>query len=306
MIPQMYQAQRISRSDFVPLRNLHYHVRVWGTPAPDKTPLVLLHGWMDVAASYQFMVDALRHDHYIIAPDWRGFGLTATTEADNFWFPDYLADLDFLLDHYVPDGPIHLVGHSMGGNVAMLYAGIRPERIRHLVNLEGFGMPATRPSQAAGRYASWMDSLKKLHQGEMDLKAYDSVDGVAQRLMKTNARLSADKAHWLARHWAQETVQGQWRILGQAAHKMPHAMLYRLDEVQALYGAITAPTLMVEAADDSLGQWFKGKFTLEEHHERVKVVAQLKTVQVADAGHMVHHDQPLVVANLIDEFLLTP
>ena len=306
MIPQMYQAQRISRSDYVPLRHLHYHVRVWGEPAPDKTPLVLLHGWMDVAASYQFVVDALHHDHYIIAPDWRGFGLTATTEADNFWFPDYLADLDFLLDHYVPDGPIHLVGHSMGGNVAMLYAGIRPERIRRLVNLEGFGMPATRPSQAAGRYASWMDSLKKLHQGEMDLKAYDSVDGVAQRLMKTNARLSADKAHWLARHWAQETVQGQWRILGQAAHKMPHAMLYRLDEVQALYGAITAPTLMVEAADDSLGLWFKGKFTLEEHHERVKVVAQLKTVQVADAGHMVHHDQPQLVANLIDEFLLTP
>ncbi len=306
MIPQMYQAQRLSRSDYVPLRNLNYHVRVWGTPAPDKTPLVLLHGWMDVAASYQFVVDALHHDHYIIAPDWRGFGLTATTEADNFWFPDYLADLDFLLDHYVPDGPIHLVGHSMGGNVAMLYAGIRPERIRRLVNLEGFGMPATRPSQAAGRYASWMDSLKKLHQGEMDLKAYDSVDGVAQRLMKTNARLSADKAHWLARHWAQETVQGQWRILGQAAHKMPHAMLYRLDEVQALYGAITAPTLMVEAADDSLGLWFKGKFTLEEHHERVKVVAQLKTVQVADAGHMVHHDQPQLVANLIDEFLLTP
>ena len=306
MIPQMYQAQRTSRSDYVPLRHLHYHVRVWGEPAPDKTPLVLLHGWMDVAASYQFMVDALRHDHYIIAPDWRGFGLTATLDADNFWFPDYLADLDFLLDHYVPNGPIHLVGHSMGGNVAMLYAGIRPERIRRLVNLEGFGMPATRPSQAAGRYASWMDSLKKLHQGEMELKAYDSVEGVAQRLMKTNARLGADKAHWLARHWAQETVQGQWRILGNPAHKVPHAMLYRLDEVQALYGAITAPTLMVEAEDESMTQWFKGKFTLEEHHERIKVVPNLKMAHVADAGHMVHHDQPHVLATLIDEFLLKP
>ena len=303
MIPQMYQAQRVSRSDYVPLRHLHYHVRVWGQPAPDKTPLVLLHGWMDVAASYQFVVDALHHDHYIIAPDWRGFGLTTTTGVDNFWFPDYLADLDFLLDHYAPQGPIHLVGHSMGGNVAMLYAGIRPERIRRLVNLEGFGMPATRPTQAAGRYASWMDSLKKLHQGEMELKAYDTVDGVAKRLMKTNARLSGDKAHWLARHWAQETVQGEWRILGQAAHKMPHAMLYRLDEVQALYAAITAPTLMVEAADDSLGQWFKGKFTLDEHHERIKVVPNLQLAHVKDAGHMVHHDQPQLVARLIDDFL---
>ncbi|WP_210545052.1 alpha/beta fold hydrolase [Rhodoferax sp. PAMC 29310] len=300
----MYQAQRTSRSEFVPIRTLQYHVRVWGGPAPDKTPLVLLHGWMDVAASYQFVVDALNHNHYIIAPDWRGFGLTATTEADNFWFPDYLADLDFLLDHYVPHGPIHLVGHSMGGNVAMIYAGIRPERIRRLVNLEGFGMPATRPTQASGRYASWMDSLKKLHQGDMDLSAYDTVEGVANRLMKTNTRLGADKANWLARHWAQETVHGQWRILGNPAHKVPHAMLYRLEEVQALYGAITAPTLMVEAEDESMTQWFKGKFTLKEHHERIKVVPNLKMAHVADAGHMVHHDQPQVLASLIDDFLL--
>ncbi len=299
----MYQAQRISRSDFVPIRTLQYHVRVWGEPGLGKTPLVLLHGWMDVAASYQFVVDALSHDHFIIAPDWRGFGLTTTVEADNFWFPDYLADLEFLLDHYAPNQPVHLVGHSMGGNVAMLYAGIRPERIRRLINLEGFGMPANRPSQAAGRYASWMDSLKKLHQGEMELKAYDTLSGVAQRLMKTNSRLSADKAEWLARHWAQETVQGQWRILGHAAHKIPNAMLYRLDEVQALYGAISAPTLMVEAADDSLNQWFKGKFTLEEHHDRLKVVQNLKMAHVADAGHMVHHDQPQVLARLIDDFL---
>jgi pimeloyl-ACP methyl ester carboxylesterase len=304
MIPQMYQAQRISRSEFIPIRTLQHHVRVWGEPAPDKIPLVMVHGWMDVAASYQFIVDALNHDHYIIAPDWRGFGLTATTEADTFWFPDYLADLDFLLDHYVPNGPIHLVGHSMGGNVAMIYAGIRPERIRRLVNLEGFGMPATRPTQAAGRYASWMDSLKKLHQGEMELKAYNTVDGVAQRLMKTNARLSADKANWLAHHWARETAQGQWRIMGQAAHKMPHAMLYRLDEVQTLYGAISAPTLMVEAEDDSMSTWYKGKFTLEEHHERLKVVRNLQMAHVKDAGHMVHHDQPKVLASLIDDFLL--
>jgi pimeloyl-ACP methyl ester carboxylesterase len=149
-----------------------------------------------------------------------------------------------------------------------------------------------------------MDSLKKLHQGEMELKAYNTVDGVAQRLMKTNARLSADKANWLAHHWARETAQGQWRIMGQAAHKMPHAMLYRLDEVQTLYGAISAPTLMVEAEDDSMSTWYKGKFTLEEHHERLKVVRNLQMAHVKDAGHMVHHDQPQVLASLIDDFLL--
>jgi pimeloyl-ACP methyl ester carboxylesterase len=182
MMVQMYPIQRIARQEFVPVRNLQYAVRVWGAPHPDKTPLVLVHGWMDVAASYQFVVDALQADHYVIAPDWRGYGHTGAGGVDNFWFPDYLADLDFLLDHYAPDKPVNLVGHSMGGNVAMMYAGIRPERIRTLVNLEGFGLPAAKPAQAPSRYALWMDELKALRQGDKDLKTYPSQQAVAQRL----------------------------------------------------------------------------------------------------------------------------
>ena len=299
----MYQVKRISHSEFVPIRNLNYHVRVWGEPAPDKTPLVIVHGWMDVAASYQFVVDALSHDHYVIAPDWRGYGLTPSGGVDNFWFPDYLADLDFLLDHYAPNSQVNLVGHSMGGNVAMLYAGVRPERIRRLVNLEGFGLPATTPDEAPGRYAHWMDDLKKLHRGELALKAYDTVDGVARRLMKTNPRLGADKANWLAQHWAQQNAQGKWAILGDPAHKVSHAQLYRLEEVQAIYARISMPVLMVEASSDSMGQWWKGKFTLAEHHERLQVVPQLEIVRVEDAGHMLHHDQPQQLAELIERFL---
>jgi pimeloyl-ACP methyl ester carboxylesterase len=299
----MYQVKRISHSEFVPIRNLQYHVRVWGEPAPDKTPLVIVHGWMDVAASYQFVVDALSHDHYVIAPDWRGYGQTPSGGVDNFWFPDYLADLDFLLDHYAPNSQVNLVGHSMGGNVAMLYAGVRPQRIRRLVNLEGFGMPATTPDEAPGRYAHWMDDLKKLHRGELALKAYDTVDGVARRLMKTNPRLGADKANWLAQHWAQQDAQGKWAILGDPAHKVSHAQLYRLEEVQAIYARISMPVLMVEASSDSMGQWWKGKFTLAEHHERLQVVPQLEIARVEDAGHMLHHDQPQQLAELIERFL---
>ncbi|ABD70415.1 alpha/beta hydrolase [Rhodoferax ferrireducens T118] len=299
----MYQVKRISHSEFVPIRNLQYHVRVWGEPAPDKTPLVIVHGWMDVAASYQFVVDALSHDHYVIAPDWRGYGQTPSGGVDNFWFPDYLADLDFLLDHYAPNSQVNLVGHSMGGNVAMLYAGVRPQRIRRLVNLEGFGLPATTPDEAPGRYAHWMDDLKKLHRGELALKAYDTVDGVARRLMKTNPRLGLDKANWLAQHWAQQDAQGKWAILGDPAHKVSHAQLYRLEEVQAIYARISMPVLMVEASSDSMGQWWKGKFTLAEHHERLRVVPQLEIVRVEDAGHMLHHDQPKQLAELIERFL---
>ena len=304
----MYTVLRPSRSEFVAIRNLPYHVQIWGEPAPDKTPLVMVHGWMDVAASYQFVVDAFAQDHYIIAPDWRGFGKTPSAAApghcaDNFWFPDYMADLDFLLDHYAPNQTVNLVGHSLGGNVALLYAGVRPERIRRLINLEGFGMPASKPEQAPKRYATWMDELKKLHRGEMDLKAYDSVSGVARRLMKTNPRLSQDKADWLAQHWAQENAQGQWSIMGEPGHKISGANLFRVDEVLALYQCATMPVLSVEASDDSLGLWWKGKFTLDQFHERIQAIPKLEIAVIQDAGHMMHHDQPQALAALIERFM---
>lgn len=305
MISQMYQAQRISNSEFVPIRSLNYHVRRWGQPAPGKTPLVLVHGWMDVAASFQFVVDALKQDHFIIAPDWRGFGLTASGGADYFWYPDYLADLDALLDHYAPGQAVNLAGHSMGGNVVMLYAGIRPERVARLINLEGFGLPATQPAQAAGKFALWMDQLKQHQQGQMQLKTYASLQAVAARLMKTNRRLTPDKAHWLASHWSAELAPGQWSILGEAAHKITTAQLYREDETLAIYRAISAPTLMLEASDDSMTQWWKGSFTLAQHHERLKSVRQVEIAQVPDCGHMLHHDQPQAVAQLIEQFVST-
>jgi pimeloyl-ACP methyl ester carboxylesterase len=299
----MYQPRRVSRSEFVPIRSLRYHVRLWGTPKAGVPPLVMVHGWMDVAASYQFVVDAMRQDRYVVAPDWRGYGLTEVPHADNYWFPDYLADLDFLIDHYGGGQPVDLVGHSMGGNVAMLYTGARPERIRRLVNLEGFGMPATRPSQAPRRYAKWLDELHAYHRGELDLKDYDDVAGVARRLMKTNKRLSQDKADWLAPHWAQRGDDGRWRILGHAAHKIINANLFRVDEVLELYKSITAPTLCVDASDDSLGGWWQGKYTLEEYHERIRHVPKLTTAKVEDAGHMLHHDQPEAVARLIEHHI---
>ena len=305
----MYQAQRPSRSEFLPIRLHRYHVRLWGNPAAE--PLVLVHGWMDVAASYQFMVDALSpgffEQRFIIAPDWRGFGHSTGPACDHYSFPDYMGDLEWLLDHYAPGRAVDLVGHSMGGNIAMMYAGARPERIRRLVNLEGFGMPATRPAQAPARAAKWLDEIKSLHRGDIALKTYDSAEGVAARLMKTNQRLPQDKADWLARQWAAPRTQAdgstRWEILGDAAHRIINAQLFRVDEMLALYAAITAPTLMADASDDSLAGWWGGRFTRAEFHQRLNAVANVRREVIQDAGHMLHHDQPQALAALVEAFL---
>ncbi len=301
-----YVPTRFASSRQIPIRTLSYHVLSWGQPGP-AVPLVLLHGWMDIGASYQFVVDALSagfaDSRLIIAPDWRGFGRSRMPgPCDRHDFADYLADLDQLLDVVAGEQPVDLVGHSMGGNVAMMYAGARPGRIRTLVNLEGFGLPATRPEQAPARYAQWMDEIRKLGSGEITLKSYDSLHAVAQRLMKTNRRLPQDKALWLAERWAAPNAQGRWEIQGDAAHKVSSAQLYRLDETLALYRAITAPVLAVEASDDSMGQWWKGRYGLEQYHERLKQVHRCQVAVVQDAAHMLHHDQPAAVAALIEKF----
>ena len=307
-----YVPQRPARSEQLPQRQLNVHVNCWGQPAPGSVPLVLVHGWMDVGASYQFMVDALSADfadrRLIIAPDWRGFGQTTlAAPCDHYVFADYLGDLDALIDHYAPDGqPVDLLGHSMGGNVVMQYAGARPARIRRLVNLEGFGMPASRPAQAPRRLTQWLDELKQLRQGEISLKTYPDADAVARRLTKTNPRLPADKAAWLARQWARPGADGQWRILGDAAHKIVNPSLFRVDEMLALYAAITAPVLVIEGSDDSLSQWWKGRYSLDEFHERLKAVPVLSRQVLPDSGHMLHHDQPERLARALEAFLDAP
>jgi len=306
MIGRMYLERRLSRSEFLPLRGLDHHVRIWGELDPARPPIVMLHGWMDVGASFQFVVDAMAGDRTVLAPDWRGFGLTDARGADNFWFPDYLADLDGLLDHYLPGQAVDIVGHSMGGNIVMMYAGARPERVRRIVNLEGFGMARTQPEQAPRRYARWMDELKQLHRGEKDLQTYPEVSGVARRLMRTNPRLSHDKADWLAAHWARPTQRPDgstaWSILGEPAHKLVNANLYQVDEVLALYRCITAPVLAVDAVDGIVKTW-RARGIEDDFLARLQQVPQIRIEQLSDAGHMLHHDRPEHVAALLESFL---
>jgi pimeloyl-ACP methyl ester carboxylesterase len=309
MPPTPYAARRPAAGTFWPLRGLRHHVRQWGGPelaSPQRPPLVLVHGWMDVGASFQFLVDALDDadpaPRWILAPDWRGFGLSDPGGGDSYWFPDYLGDLDALLDALCPAATfpqVDLVGHSMGGNVAMSYAGVRPQRIRRLVNLEGFGLPRTQPEQAPRRLAQWLDELRQ----PQALRSYASLDEVVARLMQNNPRLPPDKAAWLAPHWAARRDDGRWHILGDPAHKRSNPVLYRVEEILATWAAITAPVLSVQAQETDVARWWGTRYTLAEFRERLAVVPQVRSATLADCGHMLHHDQPQALAALVADFL---
>ncbi len=282
-----------SRSRFVQIRGLRYHVREWG-PA-DGEALVMLHGWMDVSASFQFVVDALASEWRVLAPDWRGYGLTSWATSDCYWFPDYLADLEFLADALLPDRALRIVGHSMGGNVALMYAGVRPARVAGVVNLEGFGLKDASPEHAPERYARWIDELKS----GASLRDYANREEVADRLRQNNPRLSLEAALFLARHWSQPTPDGRFRIAGDPAHRIVNPVLYRLAEVEACWARVTCPVLWVQAAQTDAHRWVGGATEIER---RSRALARVEHAVVDDAGHMVHHDQPHAVAALIERF----
>jgi len=297
-----YRVKRASRSIFVQARGLRHHLHSWGDASlvhAGRPALVMLHGWMDVAASFQFIVDACAEERYLLALDCRGFGLTEWPATDNYWFPDYLADLDAVLDTLFPEQPVDLLGHSMGGNISMIYAGVRPARVRRLVNLEGFGMPDVPASAAPKRYGTWLDQLKT----PMLLRPYDSLEAVAERLMKNDPLLPPERAAWLAPHWARRNEAGLWEILGDPAHKRINAVPYRADEVLACWKQIEAPVLWIEGDRTTVGKSWGTRYSRTEFDARFAVVRDVEKHVLSPAGHMVHHDQPEALASILETFV---
>ncbi|HSQ80276.1 MAG TPA: alpha/beta hydrolase [Casimicrobiaceae bacterium] len=290
-------------SQFVDLRGERHHVTTWGRP--DAPKLFLLHGWMDVGASFQFLVDAFSRDWYAIAPDLRGFGRSAW-QPQGYWFQDYVADLDALLAQFAPDEQVNLLGHSLGGNVVMHYAGVRSQRVRRLVSLDGFGIPAESPADAPRKFAAWLDALAD----PPAFSAYASIAAVADRLQKNNPRLPRGKAEFLAAHWATTLPDGSARLVSDPRHKLPFPTVYRMEEIFAVWRNIAAPVLWVAATDSHIPRWLDrhpegeiGTDGLDGVRRRLGHIPDGRLQTVADAGHMLHHDQPAVVAALIESFL---
>ncbi|MCH8504756.1 MAG: alpha/beta hydrolase [Ectothiorhodospiraceae bacterium] len=291
-----YQPVRQPLRRTVSVRGLDYQLTEWGVPL--GRPLVLLHGWMDVGASWQFLVDALAGERWIIAPDWRGFGDSGWCDA-GYWFPDYLADLDALLAIIAPEQPVDLVGHSMGGNVAGLYAGVRPDRIHRLALLEGFGMRSTSPEDAPERYRQWLDE----QQEEQTLHTPDSYERLAQRFLQRHPHLTAERAAFIARAWARRREDGVLELRGDPRHKRKNPVLYRLEETMACWRRIKAPCLWVWGLESSILQMFENP---AEWEGRKACFRDWQGVPIENAGHMIQHDQPEALAAALNDFLSPP
>lgn len=296
---------RPSRSEFLDLAGVRLHIRRWGRP--EAPTLFLLHGWMDVSASWQFVVDALAGDWNIVAPDWRGFGPSQWLNRPYF-FAEHIGDLAAIIDRYAPAGQVLLAGHSMGGILACLYAGLRPERVARLISFEGFGIAPTTPDMAPARYRQWLGEL----QSPPRLHVYADHAAFARRLLNSDPYLTAERADYLSRHLARigdgATKSGERRHgvvwNGDPWHKATSPYLFRLEESLAIWKEVRCPVLWVAGRQS----WIVRDYAARpgDWETRRAAFADVREAWIDEADHMLHHDQPDQVARLIDDFLGPP
>jgi pimeloyl-ACP methyl ester carboxylesterase len=281
-----------SRSEFLPVRGLRYHVRRWG----DATaPMIFIgHGWLDVSATFAPLAQALLPQFQVLAPDWRGFGHTQWPQ-DGYWFPDYVADLDAIVGHYAPQSPVHLVGHSMGAQIMSLYAGLRPQKVGKLVCLDGLFLPDMPATLAPKRFRGWLDELQDLPQQ----KTYPSFEELARRVRKQHPQLSEERALFVARCWGQENGHGVISLCADPKHRMRGPGLFRVAESMEIWKQVTAPTLFLDAA----GSQFAQAIPAGETRQRRACFREHEVGVVANAGHMLHFDAPVETARRIAAFL---
>ncbi len=281
-----------SRSEYIRVRELRYHVRRWGDPAAPK--VFLLHGFLDVSATWQPVAEGLLPKFQVLCPDFRGFGSTEWP-ADGYWFQDYVGDVEALADHYSPGEPILLVGHSMGAQVASLYAGLRPARVKKLACLDGLFLPDMEARLAPKRFRRWLDELRDLPKQ----KTYASFDELAERIRKQHPDLPPERAGFVARCWGREDGHGRISLCADPKHRLSGPGLYRNEESLAIWREITAPTLFV---DGGLSQ-FRNAITPEETARRRACFRDQRAVVVGRGSHMLHFSAPAETARCIADFL---
>ncbi len=264
----------------------------WGPP--DPSPILLLHGWMDCGAAWQLLVDQLPDEWPLVAVDWPGYGRSAR-RAERYWFADHLAELDWLADALSADHPLRLIGHSMGGTIASMYAGIRPGRVARLVNLEGFGMPELPPAQLPGQVAAWLDALR----APAAPRRYPDLQELSAALRRANPRLPPAHARYLAGAWTRASADG-FEILADPRQQLPTPIRFARADLEACWSQLRAPLLLLHGAESSFLRRAVGAKGLERLHE---LMPHMQVESIPEAGHMLLYEQPRAVAGAIVRFM---
>ena len=270
-------------------------LRYWTYGDEANPPLLLIHGTRDHARSWDAVAGVLARDYCVYAPDLRGHGDSGWAVGGNYSIIDYTLDIHALGEHLGRE-PYTVVGHSLGGGIALQYAGTFPDKVSRLISVEGMaglGWITNRPRPAHIRMREWIAQMRRLEDREP--RTYPDIESATKRMLEANTHLTEDLARHLTEHGVRPADDGgvTWKFDNFTHAGSPYE--FNTGDARDLWNQIRCPIFIIYGAD-GWGKREDFKLDLSPFHD-------VRAEEVDDAGHWVHHDQFETFIDLVRDFL---
>jgi pimeloyl-ACP methyl ester carboxylesterase len=274
-------------------QRLRLHYLDWGNPS--APPLLLIHGNRDHAHNWDWAAARLQERYHIIAPDLRGHGDSQWSVGSSYAPAEFVYDIAQLV-HQRQLAPLRIVAHSLGGNIALRYAGTFPEDVERLVVIEGWGgiEPGHERPSTPARMRSWIDTQRAL--ATRQPRRYATLDDAYQRMLEANPHLSQEQARHLTIHGANQNEDGTYTWKFDNYIHTSQLLDLPAADVRALWRNISCPVLLMAGSES----WLRSG---GDPDALVGAFSDARHVVVDGAGHWVQHDQLDTFIDLIDDFL---
>ena len=276
-------------------QRLRLHYVDWGNE--DAPPLLLIHGGRDHCRNWDWVASELRHDFHVIAPDLRGHGDSQWMVGGGYLHIDYVYDIAQVVQQKHMS-PVTVMGHSLGGSISLIYAGLYPETVTKLISIEGMGAPprwshSGSTPKVESRLQNWVNNLR--HLSSRVPRKYASLEEAFHRMQTENPHLTEDQARHLTVHGSNQNEDGtySWKFDNYVRTFAPIGLSD--DEIQSLYARITCPTLLIYGKESWASDPLKDG--------RADVFNDVQVAGIDDAGHWSHHDQFDVFMRIVCDFL---
>jgi pimeloyl-ACP methyl ester carboxylesterase len=271
-------------------QRLKLHYAVWGSE--EQPPLVLIHGNRDHARTWDQVAVQLKREYCVYAVDLRGHGDSQWAVGGQYSLPEFVLDVATFCTE-IDRSPLTVVGHSLGGAVALEYAGVFPKHVKKVVAVEGLGPRVGEPTPASSRMRAWISDMHAFD--KRTPRRYASLEDATRRMREENPHLTAEMAQHLTTHGMRPNDDGtlSWKFDNYVRLHSPYE--FNIAEAREIWNQIRCPTLLVRGSES----WASDP----EQDGKASAFHSYRNVLVKDAGHWVHHDQLDVFMDVVWKFL---